>query len=78
MSATQTPFATIEQALDELRRGKMVVVCDYESRENEGDLYDGGASSSRPEAINFMRKEAGWARSAWRSRRSAATSSGST
>jgi len=33
-----TPFATIEEAIEEIRRGRMVVVVDDEDRENEGDL----------------------------------------
>jgi 3,4-dihydroxy 2-butanone 4-phosphate synthase/GTP cyclohydrolase II len=37
-SQTTTPFATIEQAIEDIRQGKMVVVCDDEDRENEGDL----------------------------------------
>ena len=35
------PFATIEEAIEDIRQGKMVVVCDDEDRENEGDLDDG-------------------------------------
>ncbi|MDQ6745428.1 MAG: bifunctional 3,4-dihydroxy-2-butanone-4-phosphate synthase/GTP cyclohydrolase II [Actinomycetota bacterium] len=56
MSATRSPFATIEDALDDIRQGKMVVVCDDESRENEGDLTM-AAQFVTPEAINFMAKE---------------------
>ena len=55
-AATQTPFATIEEAIDEIRRGRMVVVCDDETRENEGDLTM-AAQFATPEAINFMAKE---------------------
>ena len=55
-TATQTPFATIEEAIDEIRRGRMVVVCDDETRENEGDLTM-AAQFATPEAINFMAKE---------------------
>jgi 3,4-dihydroxy 2-butanone 4-phosphate synthase / GTP cyclohydrolase II len=55
-TATQTPFATIEEAIDEIRRGRMVVVCDDETRENEGDLTL-AAQFATPEAINFMAKE---------------------
>ncbi len=58
MTSTRTPFATIEEAIEELRQGKMVVVCDDESRENEGDLTI-AAQFATPEAINFMRKEGG-------------------
>ena len=32
------PFATIPDVLAELRRGKMIILCDDEDRENEGDL----------------------------------------
>ncbi len=49
-------FATIEQAIDDLRQGKMVVVVDDENRENEGDLTM-AAQFVTPEAINFMAKE---------------------
>jgi 3,4-dihydroxy 2-butanone 4-phosphate synthase/GTP cyclohydrolase II len=49
-------FATIEEALDDIRQGKMVVVVDDESRENEGDLVLAGQFVTR-EAINFMAKE---------------------
>ncbi len=55
-TATQAPFATIEEAIDEIRRGRMVVVCDDENRENEGDLTL-AAQFATPEAINFMAKE---------------------
>jgi 3,4-dihydroxy 2-butanone 4-phosphate synthase/GTP cyclohydrolase II len=47
------PFATIEEALDDIRRGRMVVVCDDENRENEGDLTM-AAQFATPEAVNFM------------------------
>jgi len=51
-----SPFATIEEALEEIRAGRMVVVCDDENRENEGDLTL-AAQFATPEAINFMAKE---------------------
>jgi 3,4-dihydroxy 2-butanone 4-phosphate synthase/GTP cyclohydrolase II len=57
MESTATAFSTIEEALDEIRRGRMVVVCDDENRENEGDLTM-AAQFATPEAINFMAKEA--------------------
>jgi 3,4-dihydroxy 2-butanone 4-phosphate synthase/GTP cyclohydrolase II len=53
---TETAFATIEEAIDEIRRGRMVIVCDDENRENEGDLTM-AAQFATPEAINFMAKE---------------------
>ena len=56
MSATKTPFATIEDAIEDIRMGKMVIVCDDENRENEGDLTM-AAQFVTPEAINFMAKE---------------------
>ncbi|MGC9219796.1 MAG: bifunctional 3,4-dihydroxy-2-butanone-4-phosphate synthase/GTP cyclohydrolase II [Solirubrobacteraceae bacterium] len=56
MSTVTSPFATIEAAVEDLRQGKMVVVCDDENRENEGDLTM-AAQFVTPEAINFMAKE---------------------
>jgi 3,4-dihydroxy 2-butanone 4-phosphate synthase/GTP cyclohydrolase II len=56
VSSTKVPFATIEEAIDDIRQGKMVVVCDDENRENEGDLTI-AAQFVTPEAINFMAKE---------------------
>src|SRR3954463_3264900 len=50
---TDSPFATIEEAIEDIRRGRMVVVCDDENRENEGDLTL-AAQFATPEAINFM------------------------
>ncbi len=46
----------MEEALEDIRAGKMVVVCDDENRENEGDLTL-AAQFATPEAINFMAKE---------------------
>src|SRR5258708_37910501 len=50
------PFGTIEEAIEDIRQGKMVVVCDDENRENEGDLTM-AAQFVTSEAINFMAKE---------------------
>jgi 3,4-dihydroxy 2-butanone 4-phosphate synthase / GTP cyclohydrolase II len=55
--AGESPFATIEEAIEEIRQGRIVVVCDDEDRENEGDLTM-AAQFATPEAINFMAKEA--------------------
>src|ERR671936_2735379 len=53
-SATRsTAFVPIEDALEDIRAGRMVVVCDAEDRENEGDLTM-AAQFATPEAINFM------------------------
>lgn len=51
-------FNTIEEAIEDIRQGKMVVVVDDEDRENEGDLIL-AAEKVTPDAINFMVKHAG-------------------
>jgi 3,4-dihydroxy 2-butanone 4-phosphate synthase/GTP cyclohydrolase II len=56
-TAGKSPFAPIEEAIEEIRAGRMVVVCDGEDRENEGDLVM-AAQFATPEAVNFMAKEA--------------------
>lgn len=48
-------FNTIEEALEDIKAGKMVIVVDDEDRENEGDLVM-AAQMATPEAINFMAK----------------------
>jgi len=53
---TDSPFSTIEAALEELRQGRFVVVVDDEDRENEGDLVI-AAEKVTPQAINFMARE---------------------
>ena len=53
MSTAQDGFCTIEEALAELRAGRMIVLVDDEHRENEGDLVI-AAEKVTPEAINFM------------------------
>jgi 3,4-dihydroxy 2-butanone 4-phosphate synthase/GTP cyclohydrolase II len=57
VSAARTGFNAIEEALEDIREGKMVVVCDGEERENEGDLVM-AAQFATPDAVNFMAKEA--------------------
>ena len=47
------PFGTVEQAIEDLRQGRFVVVADDEDRENEGDLIC-AAQRVTPEMINFM------------------------
>jgi 3,4-dihydroxy 2-butanone 4-phosphate synthase / GTP cyclohydrolase II len=49
----QAPFATIEEAIEDVRNGRLVVVVDDPNRENEGDLVI-AAQFATPEAINFM------------------------
>jgi 3,4-dihydroxy 2-butanone 4-phosphate synthase / GTP cyclohydrolase II len=51
--APASAFATIEEAIEEVRAGKFVVVVDAPDRENEGDLTIAAAHVT-PEAINFM------------------------
>jgi 3,4-dihydroxy 2-butanone 4-phosphate synthase / GTP cyclohydrolase II len=47
------PLASIEEAINEIRRGRMVILMDDKDRENEGDLCM-AAEKVTPEAINFM------------------------
>jgi 3,4-dihydroxy 2-butanone 4-phosphate synthase/GTP cyclohydrolase II len=49
------PLITIEQAIDDIKAGKIVILVDDEDRENEGDLTI-AAEKVTPEAINFMSK----------------------
>jgi len=50
------PLCTVEEAIEEIRNGRMVIVVDDEGRENEGDLVI-AAEKLTPEAVNFMAKE---------------------
>jgi 3,4-dihydroxy 2-butanone 4-phosphate synthase/GTP cyclohydrolase II len=52
-TATKTPFATVEAAIEDIRAGKFVVVVDDPDRENEGDLVI-AAQFATPDAVNFM------------------------
>jgi 3,4-dihydroxy 2-butanone 4-phosphate synthase/GTP cyclohydrolase II len=49
------PFSSIQEAIEDFRAGKMLVIVDDEDRENEGDLTI-AAEKTTPEAINFMAK----------------------
>jgi 3,4-dihydroxy 2-butanone 4-phosphate synthase/GTP cyclohydrolase II len=53
MPETKSAFATVPEAIAEIRAGRMIVVVDDEDRENEGDLTL-AAEFVTPEAINFM------------------------
>jgi 3,4-dihydroxy 2-butanone 4-phosphate synthase/GTP cyclohydrolase II len=53
VSSAVTPFATIEEAVEDIRNGKMVVVVDDPERENEGDLVV-AAQFATADAVNFM------------------------
>ncbi len=53
MTPAQEGFCSIDEALDEMRAGRMIVLVDDEYRENEGDLVI-AAEKVTPEAINFM------------------------
>ena len=55
MTERKPPFATIEEAIEDIRQGRMIVLVDDEDRENEGDLTM-AAEKVTPEAINFMAK----------------------
>jgi 3,4-dihydroxy 2-butanone 4-phosphate synthase/GTP cyclohydrolase II len=48
-------FATVDEGIEELRRGRMLIVLDDEDRENEGDLVC-AAEFATPEHVNFMAK----------------------
>ena len=50
-------YGTVEQAIEDIRNGKIVVVADDENRENEGDLVM-AAERVTPEAVNFMVRNA--------------------
>ena len=52
----RSAFATIDEAIEDIRQGKFVVVVDAADRENEGDLTI-AAQFATPEAVNFMTKE---------------------
>src|ERR1700683_2265421 len=53
MNENKLPFATIEEAVEDIRQGRMIVLVDDEDRENEGDLTM-AAEKISPEAVNFM------------------------
>jgi 3,4-dihydroxy 2-butanone 4-phosphate synthase/GTP cyclohydrolase II len=53
MSTTQTQLNTIEEAIEAIRQGKIIIVVDDEDRENEGDFL-AAAEKVTPEMINFM------------------------
>ncbi len=52
MREMRPDFATVEEAVEEIRQGRMIVLVDDEDRENEGDLAM-AAEKITPEAINF-------------------------
>jgi 3,4-dihydroxy 2-butanone 4-phosphate synthase / GTP cyclohydrolase II len=53
MREDEMPFDRVEEAIDDIRAGRMVIVADDEDRENEGDLVC-AASAVTPEIVNFM------------------------
>ena len=55
MECSNNVFATIPEALEELKAGRMIIVVDDEDRENEGDFIM-AADNITPEAVNFMAK----------------------
>jgi 3,4-dihydroxy 2-butanone 4-phosphate synthase/GTP cyclohydrolase II len=50
-----SPFTTVDDAIEEIRQGRLLLVVDDEDRENEGDLVM-AADKATPEAVNFMAK----------------------
>jgi 3,4-dihydroxy 2-butanone 4-phosphate synthase/GTP cyclohydrolase II len=55
LEVKESPFDTIEEAIEDIRAGKIIIVVDDEDRENEGDFLM-AAERVTPEAINFMAK----------------------
>jgi len=55
MPSDPNAFCTVEEAVEEIRQGRMIVLIDDEDRENEGDLAL-AAEKITPDAINFMAK----------------------
>ncbi len=53
MSTTKIQLNTIEEAIEDIRQGKVIIVVDDEDRENEGDFL-AAAEKTTPEMINFM------------------------
>jgi len=53
MSGGEIKLNTIDEALEELRNGKVIIVVDDEDRENEGDFIV-AAEKVTPEIVNFM------------------------
>jgi 3,4-dihydroxy 2-butanone 4-phosphate synthase/GTP cyclohydrolase II len=51
--SNETPFASIEEAIERFRRGEIVIICDDEDRENEGDFAI-AAEKVTAAAVNFM------------------------
>ena len=54
---TDNPFCPIDEALEELRAGRMIILVDDEHRENEGDLVM-AAEAITPQAVNFIIRQA--------------------
>ena len=52
MTDRKPPFASVEEALEDIRAGRMIVLVDDEDRENEGDIVY-AAEKVTPEAMNF-------------------------
>ena len=53
MTTTKIQLNTIEEAIEDIRQGKVIIVVDDENRENEGDFL-AAAEKTTPEIINFM------------------------
>ena len=52
-----TPIQRVQEAIEEIKKGKMIIMCDDEDRENEGDLVYASVFST-PEHVNFMAMQA--------------------
>ena len=51
-------LASVDEIIDDVQKGKMIILIDEEDRENEGDLII-PAEKATPEAVNFMAKHGG-------------------
>ena len=65
MSEQRKPFIPVEEAVEEIRRGRMVVLVDDEDRENEGDLTM-AAEKITPEAVRPLDKIRGVVVALWK------------
>src|SRR5688572_11597000 len=59
MSENKPVFDRIEDAVEDLKNGRLVIVVDDEDRENEGDFI-GAAEAMTPDLVNFMTKHGRW------------------
>jgi 3,4-dihydroxy-2-butanone 4-phosphate synthase len=59
MTETRLPFCSVEEAAEEIRQGRMIVLVDDEDRENEGDLTMAAEKITRKRSISWPNTAAG-------------------